>query len=88
MAAQVHFTVSDEVYSEVFEVSRELGLSVSQYARIVFLASRYMDPERFRTAQLEDLDRREHERRERDEARRSSVRTIRRVDGGGRVQWR
>ena len=88
MAAQVHFTVSDEVYSDVFEVARELGLSVSQYARIIFLANRYMDPERFHTAQLEDLDRREQERKDRDEARRVSTRTVKRVDGGGRVQWR
>ena len=88
MAAQIHFTVSDEVYSDVFEVARELGLSVSQYARIIFLANRYMSPERFHTAQLEDLDRRERERRTRDDARKNSGRTVRRVDGGGRVQWK
>lgn len=84
MATQLHITVSDAVHAEMFEIARELGLSVAQYARIVLLANRFMSPDAFRQAQLDDLDRREQERRDRDEARRRSGKLgVRRVDGGG-----
>jgi hypothetical protein len=83
MAAQIHFTVSDALHADVYEVAREYGLSVSQYARLVFLANRFMDGERLRETQIADLDRREEERRERDDARRRGSTNVRRVDGGG-----
>lgn len=83
VAVQIHFTVSDEVFDGVFEAARELGLSVNQYARIVFLANRTMGTDEFMQAQRDDLDRREQERRDRDEARRRTNRGVRRVDGGG-----
>lgn len=85
MAAQIHFTVSDEVHADMFEVAKQYGLSVSQYARLVFLSNRYMNESQFRAAVSDDLDRRERERRERDEARRVGHSRIRRVDGGGWV---
>jgi hypothetical protein len=84
VAVQIHFTVSDEVFDGVFEHARELGISVNQYARIVFLANRVMETDAFMQAQRDDLDRRDQERRERDEARRrTNTRGVRRVDGGG-----
>lgn len=83
MATQVHFTISDALHADLYEVARELGLSVNQYARLVFLSHRYMSAAEVQQARYDDLDRQEKERRERESIRQKQGRGVRRVDGGG-----
>lgn len=83
MAVQISFSVSDELHADVFEVAKDYNMSVNQYARIVFLSNRYMDKALFQRAIGDDLDRRERERRDREEARRVGHTRVKRIDGGG-----